>query len=687
MENNEEMEKFIKKLENQLKSAYRKYKNHVYYDNYSAIQRFDLAKFEVENFKISFVDKAEYEHNKDFEKAFDDYFSKLAYDLTNDWCNKIKNIIDNIDVISFPKNVESVNDKKNNIITNFKKSSSDVSKIHYFIDLPVEGHILGVLWILRLGYVLDDKLYKHCYGNRLNEYLLENLKENDNSEEYDFSPFLFQPYYKKYQSWRDDGLDVADNLLKNKKNAIILSLDFKDYYYRSLIDFKDLFEDIKDTQEKLNIQYDEIEEEFNNNLNNFIKEVFEIYSSKFNRKITNEALYPNENLDNKKHNLEYKKLPMIPLGFLPSLIIANWNLHGIDQIILEDVNPSYYGRYVDDILIVFGSHEKSKSNGIQHIEEINLNDFLNKYFTPNSKYPHNCIFKVNEKDDGNNVYKVYNTPFSENDEKYYHYENLEIQGNKLKMYKFSYNNSDAIIKNFRKEISKNSSEFKLMHDSESIKNELEDGIYKINYNDSINKLNSINDVKINKFEISKILSCLNHSSKYMNEKIDEKVVNEIFNAFKGNLLEFMSLWEKIFSFLYINNEQKMIFNLINEIISVINSIKCTISNNDNYVFNLNKDKVSLKNSLIKFLYYSIVRVLSLKSDDKIDDLNEYIKCNMNNFSEIDINNDICKCLFSSMQNNSLMKYPLQSTLKICFNLNRNKNKFKYNLQIKKMNYL
>lgn len=217
MENNEEMEKFIKKLENQLKSAYRKYKNHVYYDNYSAIQRFDLAKFEVENFKISFVDKAEYEHNKDFEKAFDDYFSKLAYDLTNDWCNKIKNIIDNIDVISFPKNVESVNDKKNNIITNFKKSSSDVSKIHYFIDLPVEGHILGVLWILRLGYVLDDKLYKHCYGNRLNEYLLENLKENDNSEEYDFSPFLFQPYYKKYQSWRDDGLDVADNLLKNKK--------------------------------------------------------------------------------------------------------------------------------------------------------------------------------------------------------------------------------------------------------------------------------------------------------------------------------------------------------------------------------------------------------------------------------------------------------------------------------------
>ena len=216
MENNEDM---IEKLKNQLKGAYRKYKNHVYYDNYSAIQRFDLANFEVENFKIKIVDGNENDVNNDFEQAFENYFSNLANELNNDWNNKIKDIIDNINVISFPKNVENDDDKKNKIITNFKKSSSDVSKIHYFIDLPVEGHILGVLWILRLGYVLDDKLYKHCYGNRLNEYLLENLKETDNSEEYDFSPFLFQPYYKKYQSWRDDGLDVADNLLKNKKNA------------------------------------------------------------------------------------------------------------------------------------------------------------------------------------------------------------------------------------------------------------------------------------------------------------------------------------------------------------------------------------------------------------------------------------------------------------------------------------
>ena len=37
-------------LINQLKSAYRKYKTQIYYDNHSAIQREDLAEFERNNF-------------------------------------------------------------------------------------------------------------------------------------------------------------------------------------------------------------------------------------------------------------------------------------------------------------------------------------------------------------------------------------------------------------------------------------------------------------------------------------------------------------------------------------------------------------------------------------------------------------------------------------------------------------
>lgn len=83
---------------------------------------------------------------------------------------------------------------------------------------------------------------------------------------------------------------------------------------------------------------------------------------------------------------------MIPLGFLPSLIISNWYLQGFDQAIIESVHPHYYGRYVDDILIVIGSHEKSESHGNQMIEEDSSEYLLDKYLTIGEDDPKVSIF-------------------------------------------------------------------------------------------------------------------------------------------------------------------------------------------------------------------------------------------------------------------------------------------------------
>ena len=66
-----------------------------------------------------------------------------------------------------------------------------------------------------------------------------------------------------------------------------------------------------------------------------------------------------------------------------------------------------------------------------------------------------------------------------------------------------------------------------MHGFESIIDELEDNIYQINYRESINKLNDIENVKINKFEISKILTRLNIASKNMSNTISMDIVKEI----------------------------------------------------------------------------------------------------------------------------------------------------------------
>ena len=42
----------------------------------------------------------------------------------------------------------------------------------------------------------------------------------------------------------------------------------------------------------------------------------------------------------------------LPIGLCSSLVLANWYLQGFDAAVLKNVRPAYYGRYVDDILLV-----------------------------------------------------------------------------------------------------------------------------------------------------------------------------------------------------------------------------------------------------------------------------------------------------------------------------------------------
>lgn len=543
-----------------------------------------------------------------------------------------------------------------------------------------------------MGYVLDDKLYDNCYGNRLNESLLKNIKENKHPK---FSPMLFKPYYKNYQSWRDNALNAVKTITNDKKHAIMLSLDFKDYYYRSLIDFNELKKDIEKTFNIMGEKeyFNGESSEFKNNLFDFVKSVFELYSSKFIRKSFNDKLLKNNNDNNCSNKLYDEKLPMIPLGFLPSLIIANWNLQGLDKSILEDVNPFYYGRYVDDILIVFESHERSGSfERTQFIEELDLNSILKKYFTPTETNPFNYIFEYcGDKDkDNNSVFRIYDMTCKNehNKEIIYNYKNLRIQENKLKVYKFSYNFSNSIIENFKKTIFLNSSEFKLLHEYDSIINDLSDKCYNIDYNESINKLNNIKNIKINKYEISKLLSRLIYSSKSVNEVIDNDIVGEILSAFKFHLAEYMVLWEKLFSFLYINNCHGKLVELVQDIIKEIESIEFLTDKyiKNDYMFYLSVDKECdlnvLKNSLYTFLFSSLVRTLSLKSIDK-----KYSNKFNNIFKNLNLFNDcndekiiigIKYFLSSLLQNNSFMNYPLQDTSDILRNLNSDK-WYNYNL--------
>lgn len=657
-------------LINQLKSAYRKYKTQIYYDNHSAIQREDLAEFERNNFLSLQKETETFFDNEKIDETFQNLANKIIYNETDD-------LLDEIEVIAFPKNMKT-NESK--IISNYNIASNEINQIHYFIKLPVEAQILGVLWILRCGYVLDEMLYKNCYGNRLNKHLLKTLKDKkewyDVNKKHNFSPFLFEPYYKNYESWRDNALDNIKNLLDNDKHAIMISLDFKNYYYSSTINFDALKNDIERGKNLVDESYPfededtEFNKEINDKLTAFVEEVFKRYYKEFHV------------------NNYFEDLPFIPLGFLPSMIIANWNLHYFDKKILEDAHPSYYGRYVDDILIVLDSHERSEIHKIPHFEEFeDANDIVKKYLTLDSaEHPMNNIFKFEEhhhdfeidsqeiKLDDEIVKLINNVNFKDksiikvHDLKNPHthdiiyYKNLQIQPNKVKLYKFSHKNSTAVIENFKKEIAKNSSEFKLMKDSDKLIAEFEEKLFEIDYVESINKLNNINSVKINKFEISKLMSGILNSSAFSSETIPEKTVDKLIEAFEANIFEFFTLWEKLFTLLYVNEQEDKLIDLIEYIQLKINSLNFNPENNEyGFKYKLFNDTESdcerVKDTLEKYLFSTIIRVLSLKSSEiykelfEEEDINEYFDSTFN-------------MIASSMVNNSFMKYPLQNTFKI-----------------------
>lgn len=648
-------ETILIELTNQLRSAYRKYKTFIYYDGYSSIQRMELSNFE--RFPKIFDD--EYEINEFFIELARIILDEEEFDDLADF------ICDKIDVISFPKHVKEPDKKSKEVIRNFHLKNFDMDRLHYFIDLPIVGQILGVLWILRCGYLLDDKLYKNCYGNRLNKNLLGNLK-NKRSDYYtnrkcsDFTPFLFVPYYQNYESWRDNGLESVNSLLDVEKNAIMISLDLKEYFYRSLIDFDELKKDLADTKKYINGKYnylderseeDEINDIIDELLTNFVEKVFYTYSGRFDRQYDEET----------HGKIDTDKYPMIPVGFLPSLIISNWNLQGFDQAIIENVRPNYYGRYVDDILIVLGSHEKSESHGLQQIEDDTFDKLIERYLT-DKRYPKTHIFKK-EKINDDMIYRIYNQSFdnSQKTKISYHYEGLEIQDSKLKTYFFSHNYSNAMIENFKKEIRKNSSEFRLMHDMDSIKQDFKENLYKINYKESINKIRDINNVEVNKFEISKILSRINWISSDTTDNVDDELIKDMIDAFKGKIFDYLTLWDKLFTLLILNNKYRQLGDLVRYIQkSTLNITYEAMEGNsyDYYIKKVQNDADAVKPYLMKYLYSTLCRVFSLKYNSKVRSVIDDIKLDFNNGIDIRFPNQISNFLYASMQNNSFMRYPL-----------------------------
>lgn len=484
---------------NDIKDAYRKLKTHFYYDNTNHFMRRQIAEFETG-------------------EDFDNKLRQLVEDLNNE--NKdllIKKYVNDISYYLQPKGFKNnilEEDCESLIVTNrYISEQYELKNFNYFIKIPIELHIVNVLWIVKLGYLLDsqycyysDNTKSYCYANR--------LELDEKSGKVLFGNKLFKTYANQYQKWRDNCISIAEDLLDNhKKDVIIVSLDIKRYYPSADLDYNLINQDLE-----LRCKNKDLLEEFKKYsfLTNIIGQVRDIYFEKTRPIWENEQ---NEVEDTDKLKSEHP----IPIGMLSSNIIANWYLRTFDEKVNKYVKPAFYGRYVDDILIVLenrgGCSELAKENGqcdkncCSDKRKLTIDKILSQYFCGcnDKSCPQSILIKEPIKNDNSCKTCEHINNEKRKKDKYDYIikiknNKLRIQGNKVKLFVFDANSTKAMLQKFKDTIKKHSSEFRFLPEEDRIQEDFVQETYSIDYNDTINKLRSIDKYQLDRFKISSYLA-------------------------------------------------------------------------------------------------------------------------------------------------------------------------------------
>ena len=141
---------------------------------------------------------------------------------------------------------------------------------------------------------------------------------------------LFVPYFKQYTAWRNNAFKKVKSRYKNQQDSVLISLDIRSYYYSVIFDFENL---------PRYLNYDSRLTEIAP-LTRIIRQIYIDYTSemkKFRGAIPADCT---------------KGQCALPIGLHSSMLLANLYLYELDKAISEQMSPVYYGRYVDDILIV-----------------------------------------------------------------------------------------------------------------------------------------------------------------------------------------------------------------------------------------------------------------------------------------------------------------------------------------------
>ena len=498
----------------------------------------------------------------DEEKVFDN----LLAVANGDGESLLKKWLDQMALCYYPKKLEDTNDEDERFITNIPSDNMVVKRMLIKADIPVELCILDVAWILTYGYKVDSYLSEDSWGNRLDLTADNRGVRNGN--------VLFKKYQNQYGNWWRGGLKAANKVIDNNKNVTILNFDIKDYYHSVDFDFERFFVDYES-----HFPDDGIRED---SLTKVLMKTYEHY-----------WMLTRESGADAFEGTNKGKRPL-PLSLLSAHILANYFLSPLDGFIREAYRPSYYGRYVDDCMIVVESLHKRSS-----LEEMIMHEFPGLFC--DTKADEIKFDFVKEKDNLQNDDGI---------------SNLKIQKDKLYVYWFDCKLPPSSLEEFEENQRERSSEFRFLTD------DADEGAVKLEEVTLVSALDAteksgrrFNILEENKYRLAVYLAKLaNRLAKYGKEYSHYDEVDKVYRYFRGSLLiKHYMLWERLLTVFVLARKDDYVDHFAEKIRIQIDSLQVAEG-----VFHKGgqQGKEILKQTLHRHLEQSLLMAQSLHRGEK-----------------------------------------------------------------------
>lgn len=193
--------------------------------------------------------------------------------------------------------------------------------------------VISALWIMKAGHKLDACLGDCARGSRLRTH--KDGKFNNSAHG------SFAPYAPAYGAWREDGLRTVRHELDEGRGCIGITADLRSFYHSVDPGF------LNDSRfigliRKIEVEWDDAHPD----------EPMDVMGPLDWRFTAQMAASYKAWAQLNKELLPGKKAIGLPIGPGAARVIANLTMIGFDRFIEHELQPLYYGRYVDDVFLV-----------------------------------------------------------------------------------------------------------------------------------------------------------------------------------------------------------------------------------------------------------------------------------------------------------------------------------------------